>query len=121
MKTKALFGALALIASATPLYAGTACTDCVLLRGQLWEDISATTGPFNVDCEYRIRVSGMLSWGEVAFFPSYIGSTFLSVDYSKANQLTVSSSNKAQTVGDHGTHVARTFESCPTAIPVHHQ
>ncbi|MEZ5584144.1 MAG: collagen-like protein [Candidatus Competibacteraceae bacterium] len=87
--------------------------------GRLWTDIDgADTSNFDIYCEFRIFVGDFLNQGDVMLYPSYVGSLFLSVDFSKTNQLVVYSDDKSQAVTDAGTTTMRTVtvqvqESCP--------
>ncbi len=91
-------------------------------------DVSSTTTPFDLNCEYKWKIPNFRSTGNAEVFSaSRINLTDISVDFSAGNYQAVSASNKRSSTGDHGTFAAQTFQRCdgvgggttpPPAAPV---
>lgn len=81
--------------------------------GTGWVDVSSTTTPFDLNCEYKWKIPNFRSTGNAEVFSaSRINLTDISVDFSAGNYQAVSASNKRSSTGDHGTFAAQTFQRC---------
>lgn len=81
--------------------------------GSGWVDVSSTTTPFDLNCEYKWKIPNFRSTGNAEVFSaSRINLTDISVDFSAGNYQAVSASNKRSSTGDHGTFAAQTFQRC---------
>lgn len=114
----ALLGAVVLISTPNRVVAQCIGDDCLLLTGQYWKDITDTTDEFNIDCEYRWKVSNLNVPHGMMFYSTVTSHNSLTVEWGGGIVLNVNNLDKGTSSGNyHSGLVARTFERCPNELP----
>lgn len=118
IRLSVVLGVLSFVCSSNTSFSQCQNNDCILLTGQYWVEITDSIEEFNIDCEYRWKVSNLNIPHGMMFYSTVTSHQSITVEWGGGIVLSVDYLDKSISSGNYHTNLtARTFERCPNNLP----